>query len=833
MRTHVYIRRRTSLFLCLFLFILSALSNRSAACCLYAAANPSVIGRQSTLPFRPTVPILNEYMANNKSIISDEDGDSSDWIEIYNPGPDSLSLEGWTLTDRADKLTQWRFPAVTMAPDSYLLVFASGKDRAQRGAPLHTNFKLKSSGEYVALVDPERKIVDQSDVPFAPQFPNIAYGKDRSGVAHYLTEATPGSTNAIPANLGPAIVALEHTPAIAVAGEPLTIHARIRPNGEAIERVQLALRIGLDAAQNFAMAPERPQADADGTLAYSVQIPGTLFTEGELLRYAVSAVGLSGHSTRWPNAVAYTEAPHFFGTIAAASNVSSPLELFHRFLEDPEAAATDRGTRGAVFYRGVLYDNVLLRVRGVTSRNVPKQSFKVDFNDGYPFEIAAGFAPVTEININSNIYDTTHMRQTLAWETFRDAGSPYSYATPLRVQQNNQFFGLFTLVEQVDESYLARHGLDENGALYKVNSNRLENSGYRIDKKTRLDEGKSDLLALINGIHQPGALRTQYLFDNINIPAVVNFLAIHALLNDWDFMVHNYYLYRDSEGSAEWMLLPWDKDLIFLGLAADDINSHPLLGSEQYPILIAESNLRQWNHLYDALYDTPPIREMYLRRLRTLMDALLQAPELAPEERSFERRVSELSDLLEPDAALDATAWAPSLDFQSSVAWMLEQGIQRRRENLYGYYTVASGATGIGIIPDAQSPSPLLQFSDVIFNGQDQRRSNEYFVLFNPNDDAVDISHWTIRGDIGYTFQPGTVIPAFTELYVTEDVRDFRTQSRQPSGGNGLFIQGGYQGQLNDAGGAMNLYDSAGNAAASTIYGAEITKFYLPFVALQ
>jgi hypothetical protein len=62
--------------------------------------------------------------------ILDNDGDSSDWIELYNPTLGPFDLGGWYLTDDAHQPKKWRFPHPTvLAPDAYLLVFASGRDR--------------------------------------------------------------------------------------------------------------------------------------------------------------------------------------------------------------------------------------------------------------------------------------------------------------------------------------------------------------------------------------------------------------------------------------------------------------------------------------------------------------------------------------------------------------------------------------------------------------------------------------------------------------------------------------------------------------------------------
>lgn len=114
-------------------------------------------------------PVITEFMADNETSLADEDGAMSDWIELHNPTAEVLSLENWCLTDKAPNLTLWRFPAVTMAPGEFLVVFASGKNRRIPGATLHTNFNLSKDGEYLALVRPNGTTVQQA---FSPKFPS-------------------------------------------------------------------------------------------------------------------------------------------------------------------------------------------------------------------------------------------------------------------------------------------------------------------------------------------------------------------------------------------------------------------------------------------------------------------------------------------------------------------------------------------------------------------------------------------------------------------------------------------------------------------------------------
>ncbi len=75
---------------------------------------------------------LNELMSSNTRIF-DEEGDTPDWFELYNPSGQAVELSGWTVTDKRDNPGKWPFPDAVLEADEYLLVWASGKDKDELG----------------------------------------------------------------------------------------------------------------------------------------------------------------------------------------------------------------------------------------------------------------------------------------------------------------------------------------------------------------------------------------------------------------------------------------------------------------------------------------------------------------------------------------------------------------------------------------------------------------------------------------------------------------------------------------------------------------------------
>jgi len=141
---------------------------------------------------------ISEFMAENQHGIKDEAGEMVPWIELCNGGSTPVNLNGWFLTDSATNLTQWRLPGVVLLPDKYMVVFASGKNRTNDLAHLHTNFRLNKEGGYLALVGASTNIVSEFSPNYAKQKPDVSYGRVRGepGISGPIVQATPGAPNA-------------------------------------------------------------------------------------------------------------------------------------------------------------------------------------------------------------------------------------------------------------------------------------------------------------------------------------------------------------------------------------------------------------------------------------------------------------------------------------------------------------------------------------------------------------------------------------------------------------------------------------------------------------
>lgn len=134
--------------------------------------------------------IINEIMLVNNNTIVDKYGKYSDYIELYNGNDYDVDLYGYFLTDSMKDTRKWTFPDVTIKAHDYMIIYASGKDNTED--ELHTNFKLDSSGETVALSNSSAKVI--SKVHVKESLKDTSYGYNGKKYVYYYN-GTPGKEN--------------------------------------------------------------------------------------------------------------------------------------------------------------------------------------------------------------------------------------------------------------------------------------------------------------------------------------------------------------------------------------------------------------------------------------------------------------------------------------------------------------------------------------------------------------------------------------------------------------------------------------------------------------
>lgn len=116
---------------------------------------------------------INEIMPKNTYTLKDNNGEYSDYIEIYNGYNNSINLEGYHLSDSEYETNKWTFPSIEIKAHEYLIVYASGKNNCE-SSDCHANFKLSSKGEVITLTDKNGNIINKFTYPALTN--DLSYG---------------------------------------------------------------------------------------------------------------------------------------------------------------------------------------------------------------------------------------------------------------------------------------------------------------------------------------------------------------------------------------------------------------------------------------------------------------------------------------------------------------------------------------------------------------------------------------------------------------------------------------------------------------------------------
>ena len=691
-----------------------------------------------------------------------------------------------------------------------------------------------------------------------------------SGPASFLVTPTPGASNSAGLSaVGPHISNTTNNPLRPVGGvgsAALTITTKVVPVLNPVASVQVAYRVMWGAET---LAPMLDNGVAPDLLAgdkiYTAQIPTTGLSPGAMLRWRIVATDAASTPTTDPlfidlDGIVGPDTDQYYGTAAQETGYTTGLPVMHWFVQDPAAANTvTPGSRCSVLHLDRFYDYVAVNLHGQSTQGFPKKSYNLNFNKGNRFKWAIGAKEIRSVNLLSDYADKSKLRNTLAYSAWADTQHAAShFSNMLHVRQATggaptmAFHGLYDMVEDGNEEFLSRCGLDENGALYKM-YNSLESSvPPGAEKKTREFEGNADLQALIDGVNpntRSLAQRRQYVYDNVNIPALVNFSAAHSMILNTDWGHKNYYVYRDSLGTKEWFTLPWDQDLSF---------GHTWIGSQNYfdDEMHSQGGLPVGgggNYLMSLVYAAPELNAMFVRRMRTLMDQVLISSTAT--NGIWDNRVTTLVNQIDPpgaayltDADRELQKWgywvdgdatqrftgtldAATHDHGARVQAMRilnsnpnppqttnpsnpELGnttfafLPGRRSFLF---TQNPTSNGLGV-PASQPASPALTIQQIDFNPASANQNDEFFVIRNNSGNSVDLSGWHVAGAVDFTFPGGCIIPAYTNgidniglLHVAKSPAAFRTRTSGATGGQYRLVVGPYSGSLSARGETIEL----------------------------
>lgn len=240
----------------------------------------------------------------------------------------------------------------------------------------------------------------------------------------------------------------------------------------------------------------------------------------------------------------------------------------------------------SITFEDSTWDHVGIRFKGnsslksaVSSGN-NKISFKLDFDefeDEYPEIDNQRFYGFKQLNLNNNYSDESLMREKVSSDLFREFGVPAANTTFVVVNvdygEGSQFFGVYTLVEEIDDTGIESQFSDDSGNLYKPDGTAASfaygtYNDEEMDKKSNEDEEDySDVEALYNVINsEDREIEVESwksdLEEVFNVDGFLKWLAANTVMQNWDTygnMTHNYFLYNNPEtNKLEW--IPWDNN---------------------------------------------------------------------------------------------------------------------------------------------------------------------------------------------------------------------------------------------------------------------------------
>ena len=341
-----------------------------------------------------------------------------------------------------------------------------------------------------------------------------------------------------------------------------------------------------------------------------------------------------------------------------------------------------------VFYNGIEWYRVGVRFKGNSSlasswaNGILKLSFKLDFDefeDDYPQIDNQRFYGFKKLSLKNNYNDKSQLREKVAGDVFRNAGLAGSHTAFYTVYVDHGdgpiYFGLYTMVEEVDDTVLDTQFSDDDGNLYKPDGDAASFAYGTYDenefvKKTNEDDADfSDVQSLYTIIND--ATRTS---DPVtwrtNLDAVLDtdiflkYLATNTVIQNWDTygkMTHNYYLYNNPDtNKLTW--IPWDNN--------EALQTGNMGGS--LPLDFSGLSSSQWP-LIGYLYADEVYKAQYNAYVQEVVDGAFDV-------NTIQSQYATYSTLIEPYATTELDGYSflnSSSDFQTAVSTLNSHVVSR------------------------------------------------------------------------------------------------------------------------------------------------------------
>jgi hypothetical protein len=779
--------------------------------------------------------VINEVMYHPTSANEDEE-----FIELYNPGSESVDISGWCI---AEGVSICFDDNTTVNPYSYVVISPNiSHTQATYSVTAIKQYSgnLSNKGETITLRNEIGMVVDSVTYSDDMPWPLRADGEGRSlelkdavsdnslaenWGASLVDSGTPGAENSIVQTLGRPVLSNVQKPTNVNAGDSpiITIMA------EDVASVTLKYKVMFDNEQSVQMYDDGNNNDGTvGDNIYGASIPAQ--AAGKLVRYKIEATNNNGTTVSPGN----DDTQNYHGYVVNDSSQSGTTPRLQWFISESDYTDLINTPDGQqpffdciIAYGDQVYDNARVRLKGSYSRTFPKKPFKVNLPQGYRLAMPGVLSdPLNEFHLNSDFATNDYIKSIVSWRVFEYAGFPVPQVQKIQLQRNGDFEGVYTLVEKYDNEWLERNLKFKDAIIYE---------GY-FEKEQPQDNDNSDRdewRAKFNNLE--GDEKKSFLLDSMDIPNVINFLAVQAIIRNHDWTgQHNIFLLNDQERTGRWSFMPWDLDLAFSNMGLSPMNQEPGYGYMIDPRDVVVSLNATDRYFANAVWDDPELKSLYLRRVKTLVDEVYKTGKMEQwvQEEFTAARDAIMLDYakwydvedaqyntyrgymvmfgLDPDNQQDIytfmAALFPGVDFSglpdpiTSLApftpdnrlYLTKETI---KEQIRKFDTVYLNE---GLLPQSQTATHVI-VNELMYNpvnGQDL----EFIELYNPSNEALDISGWKLSGGITMTLPGGSVIPANGYALVVKNDTAFRSYY-----GAGKLILGEYNGDLSDEGEIITL----------------------------
>lgn len=524
--------------------------------------------------------LINEVSYSNKTILIDKDGDTPDWIEIYNPTEEAVNLLGYQMTDDLSDSAFWTFPDISLEAKSFLIVFASGKNKISEGE-LHTNFRLSLMQDSLFLLNPEGTIIDQLNAECVPKDLSIGRQPDGSTTKRVLIP-TPGFSNDtakfVEVNFCPDTLIASHSSGFYISPIGLELS-----NGNMANSIRYTLDgdIPDEDSYEYLQAPIylddlTPSENRFANIPETFKKPGDAISKANIVRAVVYSDGCPASN--------FISNTYYIGDhlkkkyhIPVVSLITESDNLF-----DDDIGIyvygnhQNYGQRGKEWERPVhveMFDSngfqfidqdAGVRISGKGSRAAPQKPLRLYAKKKYGKEHFEH--PFFEQKPELNKFETLLLRSTrgLSGTIFKDELTQnlvqhmqvdYSGTQPVVVFLNGEYWGVYSLRERLDEGYV-KNNFKIDDPVMDILSHDL--AGISLEKGTRDDY--ENLISFLQNSDPTDENFFEEVSVIIDIPQAIDYYIAELYFANYDFPHNNLKLWKIKNDTALWRHFFFDCD---------------------------------------------------------------------------------------------------------------------------------------------------------------------------------------------------------------------------------------------------------------------------------